>query len=480
MSIQPSVSLSEFMLNEKNFNSLPTEVFKTLRNCNKEESILQASVEIIHRALKCDRVVVYSMQPESQCKIVAEAVTPGFAQILGKTIQDSCFEEKYAEQYQKGRIRAITNIREAGMNPCYVDNLEKLDVKSNLVVPLTSPDGSLYGLLVMHQCAKTRQWKQPEVEFVLQIADWTIEQLFRFKNYLKLENRLKNQEQAQQLITSITQEIHGATSFKQVLQLGVDKAQTILNCDRVVVYGLQTQSMGKIVAEATIPALAPILDSVIKDPCFEYRYLDQYQQGRVRSIPNIYEAGMTACYIDNLAKIGVKSNLVAPINWDDGKIYGLLVAHQCFSYKEWESEEIEYFKQIAFHVGLSLSKAKLKEQSYAIQTEFAQLNKNKDNLTLAKFKTQQLKQLFQNTSQIFNEIDNLNKLLLREINLINQNSSPQTQKDTKLIQIMIKKLVIITSRLKQYLHATDNAKNEVDIILDETINNINQNKADYN
>ncbi|MGL4884216.1 MAG: GAF domain-containing protein, partial [Waterburya sp.] len=380
----------------------------------------------------------------------------------------------------KGRVRAITNIREAGMTPCYVEKLEKLDVKSNLVVPLIRFDNSLYGLLVMHQCSKIRQWKQPEVEFVLQMADWTIERLFESKKYLKLENRLQNQEKAQQMIMGITQEIHGAITFEKVLQLGVDKAQALLNCDRVVAYGLQTQSMGEIVAEATIPALASILGRVIVDPCFEYRYVDQYQQGRVRATSNIYKAGMTPCYTDMLAKIGVKSNLVAPINWDNGKIYGLLVAHQCFSYKEWETEEIEYFRQIAFNVGLSLSKAKLKEQSHSIQTGFTQLNKINENLALAKSKIQRLKQSSQNTNQIFSEIVNLNKLLLREINLINQNSAPQTQKDTKLIQIMLKKLVVTTSKLKQYMNASDNSKNEVDLLLGETISDISENKADRN
>jgi methyl-accepting chemotaxis protein PixJ len=481
MSIQPSVPLSDIASNGKNSNILPTAIIKKLRNCNNHEAdILQTSVEIIYQALECDRVLVYSLQSESLCKIVAEAVTPGFAQILGKTIQDSCFEERYIDLYQKGRVRAITNIREAGMTPCYVENLERLDVKSNLVVPLIRFDSSLYGLLVMHQCSKIRQWKQPEVEFALQMADWTIERLFESKKYLKLESRLQNQEKAQQMITGITQEIHSAITFDQVLQLGVDKAKALLNCDRVVVYGLQTQSMGKIVAEATIPALASILGSVIKDPCFEYRYLDQYQQGRVRATSNIYEAGMTPCYIDNLAKIGVKSNLVAPINWDNGKIYGLLVAHQCFSYKEWEAEEIEYFRQIGFHVGLSLSKAKLKEQSYTIQTGFTQLNKINENLALAKSKIQRLKQSSYNTNQIFSEIDNLNKLLLREINLINQNSAPQTQKDTKLIQIMLKKLVVTTSKLKQYINDSDNSKNEVDLLLGETISDISENKADRN
>ncbi|MGL6338386.1 MAG: GAF domain-containing protein, partial [Waterburya sp.] len=84
MSIQPSVPLSDIASNGKKSNILPTAIIKKLRNCNNHEvDILQTSVEIVYQALECDRVVVYSLQSESLCKIVAEAVTPGFAQVLG-------------------------------------------------------------------------------------------------------------------------------------------------------------------------------------------------------------------------------------------------------------------------------------------------------------------------------------------------------------------------------------------------------------
>ncbi|MDJ0569832.1 MAG: GAF domain-containing protein [Pleurocapsa sp. MO_192.B19] len=477
MTTQPSLSLSGISQNGNQLNLLPTNIFKKLRKAYTEEDILQASVEIVYQALKCDRVVVYSMESKTLCKIVAESVTPGYAQIYGTTIQDPCFEARYIDQYQKGRVKAITNIYEAGMSPCYVENLEKIDVKSNLVVPLTRKNNSLYGLLVMHQCSGTRQWEQTEVEFVLQIADWTIEQISRSQAYLDLDNQVKNSQKAQQLITDITQDIHRAVTSTAVLQLAVVKAKELLNCDRVVVYGLQAESMGEIVAEVTIPALAPILGSVIQDPCFEYRYIDQYQQGRVRAIRNIYEAKMTPCYVDNLAKIGVKANLVAPINWDNGKLYGLLVAHQCFSFKDWQTDEIECFKQIAFHTGLSLSKAKLKEQFQSMETNIAQLNYIQKTINLAQSKIQQIKQPIQKTNHILFEVNNLNRLLEREINLINQNGSSQTRKDTKLVQIIIRKLAGITSKFKQSLNIVNITQNEIDVILQEAVTNLNRSKT---
>ncbi|MEM8832522.1 MAG: GAF domain-containing protein [Cyanobacteria bacterium P01_G01_bin.19] len=478
MSIQPPSSLSELTSNGSSngskYQSLPTDIFKKLGNLSTQAEIIQAAVEIVYQNLGCDRVVVYSMQSETMCKITAEAVTPGYAQILGTTIEDPCFEARYADKYQRGRVRAITNIREAGMSLCYVDNLEKIDVKSNLVVPLTAADGSLYGLLVMHQCSRTREWQQPEVEFVLSVAQWTMKQVAQQQTCDRLRAQVDNNASKQQFINDITKEIHQATTSEAVLQVAVEKAKELLQCDRAIVYGLQSDSLGEIVAEATIPALAPILANVIKDPCFEYRYIDKYQQGRVRAIPNIFEAGMTPCYVDNLAKIGVKANLVAPINRDDGKIYGLLVAHHCFDFKDWQESEIEFFKQIAFHTGLSLSKAKLKEQSVLVEHGLTKLNDLRDSIKLSQGKIQQIEAPVQNTNRILVEVNNLNKLLEREVNTINQTGSLQMRKNTKLIQIIIRKLASITLKLQDSIDRVNRSRNEAEAILNREMKNFRQ------
>ena len=467
MTVPPSTSLSGIPTNGLKDYPLPTNIFTQLHQATTPEKTLQAGVEIVHQTLKCDRVVVYCMETAFRCQIIAEAVTPGYAQILHTTIEDPCFEDRYIDKYQKGRVKAITNIRESGMSLCYIENLEKIDVKANLVVPLTATDNSLYGLLVMHQCSRTREWQQSEVEFTMGVAQWLMQQLAQLQTHQELTQQVAVYKHGQQLINKITQEIHGATTAEGVLQLAVDRAKEIVNCDRVIVYGLQEDSLGEIVAEATLPALAPILASTIKDPCFEYRYLDQYEKGRVRAINNIYEAGMTSCYIDNLAKIGVKANLVAPINWDDGKIYGLLVAHHCFEFKDWQPQEIEYFKDIAFHTGLSLSKARLKEQSVLVEMGLSELSNIRNNIDQAQAKIQQLEQPVQNSNNIIVEVNNLNKLLEREINLLNQNSSLEIRQKTKLIHIIARKLAVVAPKLRQSLETVRLGKEEAVKILNQ-------------
>ena len=477
MTIQPGLTLSEISANGFQVNNVFTEIFKQLRSIKTESDILQAGVEIVKQSINCDRTVVYSLQDDSYCKIVAEAVTPGYTETLGMTIKDTCFEKGYIEKYRKGRVRAITNIYKVGMSPCYLKDLEKIEVKSNLVVPIIS-DNSLYGLLVMHQCSRERQWQQTEVAFVLEVANWIIEQIKQQQAHLDRQSKLEQIEQAHQLISSITKEIHGATTVEKVMDLAVCRARQSLNCDRVVVYSLQKENLGEIVAEATSPALAPILGNVIKDPCFEYRYIDRYQQGRIRATANIFEANMGACYVETLAEIGVKSNLVAPINWDNGTIYGLLIAHQCFTFKDWHLEEVEHFRQIALHTGLCLSKAKIKEQSLAIETKFNRLANIKNTVNLAQQKIEGAKQPIYSTNQILIEANNLNKLLEREINKINETGFAQTKKDIKLIQIIFRKLVTILAKARPNLGSINACQNEAKVTLNNTIALLEEDKID--
>lgn len=472
MTSQPSLSLSEISANGVSSRSIFTEIFKKLRKTQTATTTLQGGVEIIYQILKCDRAVVYSLQSDAYAKIIAEAVTPGYTQTLGTTIKDPCFEAGYSDKYRRGRVRAITDIYQGGINPCHIETLEQIEVKSNLVVPLVREDNSLFGLLVMHQCSTTREWQQSEVEFVLEVASWLMAEISRQEANAIAQAQIAQMKQARGLINAAIQGIHGAQTSLGILQQSVEQAQAILQCDRVVVYCLQQQQMGQIVAETTTQALAPILGNIIQDPCFEYRYLEQYQQGRIRAIANIFEAGMSDCYVNNLAKIGVKSNLVAPITWDNGKIYGLLVAHQCFDFKDWQELEIEHFQDLALHTGLSLSKAKIKEQAAIVETGLGSLNQIKTQVNLAQSKINQTKQSMRDTSNIMIEIANLYKLLERELNQINQTGSLQTKKDTKLIQIITRKLIAVTSKLKQPLSMVNINGDDAKEILTEAIAHI--------
>jgi GAF domain-containing protein len=363
-----------------------TDIITRLRNSESEIQILNTTVNSVRAAIKCDRAVIYSLQAADRGKIVAESVAAEFPQTLNTVIVDPCFEARYIDQYQMGRVRAISNIYQAGMTPCYVDNLEKIGVKANLVVPITTAADELYGLLVLHHCNDFHQWQSPEMDLCIQVAaqvGYALVNLTKSIECNNLRQELQRINEWHELLPIINKKLYTCKNRLEVLQIAVSETQRLLQCDRVVVYSLQPNSMGKISAEVAKASLASILGRTMADPCFEYRYIEKYQNGRVRAINDIYNAGMTECYVESLAKIGVKSNLVAPMLFDNGILLGLLVAHSCFELRDWQPVEIERVRQIALQAGMALTNARMREKRDIMQMATKTLMDAENNIRLA-------------------------------------------------------------------------------------------------
>ncbi|TBR59740.1 chemotaxis protein [Westiellopsis prolifica IICB1] len=163
-------------------------------------------------------------------------------------------------------------------------------------------------------------------------------------------------------INSITLRIRGSLNTAQILNVAVTTMRSAIQVDRVVVYRFAQNWVGTIVAESVNDQWTSALGAEIADPCFAQDYIHKYQKGRVQAIENIYEAGLTQCHIRQLAAFEVQANLVAPILLNN-KLYGLLIAHQCSSPRQWQASEIDLFKQVAIPIGYALEQAYVLEQS---------------------------------------------------------------------------------------------------------------------
>ncbi|MBE9007179.1 GAF domain-containing protein [Fortiea sp. LEGE XX443] len=148
------------------------EVVSKLRESLDLETIFTATAHEVRRTLNADRVVVYRFDPNSELdegEVVAEDILPGFISTINLKIQDTCFKQKYVAFHRQGRVHAITEVQNSGLNPCYLNMLEKLQVQASLVVPLVKGN-ELWGLLCIHQCAQPREWQASEIQFATQVA----------------------------------------------------------------------------------------------------------------------------------------------------------------------------------------------------------------------------------------------------------------------------------------------------------------------
>jgi methyl-accepting chemotaxis protein PixJ len=324
------------------------------------EDVLKTAVDQVRRVFACDRALIYSVDRVSMGVIIAESVNPNFPKALGRRIEDPCFEARYIKQYENGRVRAIDNIYDAGVTPCYIDQLEILEVKANLVAPVLH-EGKLLGLLVAHQCSEPRHWTPMEIGWFEQIAvqvGYALDNAKLAEQVEQMAEDSANKLLLKDYFIDASRQIHASLDLQTVLDTSVSEVRRVLNCDRVLMYSVTPDSRGLVIAESVSRDFPKALGRRIDDPCFEAKYIQHYEDGRVRAINNIYDSGMTQCYLDQLEALAVKANLVAPV-LHEGKILGLLVAHQCSEPRQWKPLEIDWFTQIAVQIGYAIDNTTL-------------------------------------------------------------------------------------------------------------------------
>ncbi len=153
------------------------EITLKIRQSLQPQEILQTTVNEVQKLLHADRVLIFQMKADGSGTVVQETVMPGWSAVLGQNIFDPCFGENFQEKYRQGRIGVIENIDQADVEPCYAEFLKQFDVKANLVVPIITTirgevtSSLLWGLLIAHQCRRSRQWSSFEIDVLQQLAN---------------------------------------------------------------------------------------------------------------------------------------------------------------------------------------------------------------------------------------------------------------------------------------------------------------------
>ena len=130
----------------------------------------QTSVTEIRSILKADRVGIFQFYSELdwQGELIVESVDPTVPSALEMGVTDHCFGERFATLYQEGQINAISDIYAQGYKSCYVELLEKFQVRANMVAPLLKGT-ELWGLICVHQCDAPRDWTPTDMVFMQQL-----------------------------------------------------------------------------------------------------------------------------------------------------------------------------------------------------------------------------------------------------------------------------------------------------------------------
>ncbi len=167
---------------------------------------------------------------------------------------------------------------------------------------------------------------------------------------------LNTRFEREQLIGKIAVKIAASLYLPEILEASVQELRVFLGCDRLLIWQLQSDGNGKVVAESLDSRWRSSLHDDIDDPCFRGDVALRYGEGRTIAISNIHTNGYPKCYINLLDLYQVKSNLVVPINVS-GKLWGLLIGHQCSEYRVWQDDDLKLLDDMAVQMAIAIQQA---------------------------------------------------------------------------------------------------------------------------
>ncbi|WP_373541565.1 ATP-binding protein [Chamaesiphon sp.] len=184
---------------------------------------------------------------------------------------------------------------------------------------------------------------------------------------------LERQIERSHLLNYIVTQIHQTLDLPIILQAAVDQVQTFLHADRLIIYqfefakidGKSSQEfasyngVGRVVYESIgDPHLESVLAVTEYQDCFEDRVMWQkYRAGMTKAIDRVdLEYIQNQCMLDLMAKSSIKSKLVVPLVVNS-ELWGLLIAHQCQSPRQWQAQETQFLQRVAEHLALAIDRS---------------------------------------------------------------------------------------------------------------------------
>ncbi|MEM7064714.1 MAG: GAF domain-containing protein [Cyanobacteria bacterium P01_B01_bin.77] len=182
--------------------------------------------------------------------------------------------------------------------------------------------------------------------------------------------------QREQVINKIIAQVHSSLDVQTILDTTVAELRTVLRCDRVITYRLQSDLSGKVIAESIDDPSRSVLHREVHDPCVTPKWIEPYRQGKVRIVDDIYEMEMTVCHQEMLTGFDIRSKMMVPIIVE-GEIWGLLLTSEQDGPRQWQPDEIELVRQLGVQVAISVQQAQAHERA---QSELEERRKAEQQL----------------------------------------------------------------------------------------------------
>ena len=329
---------------------LLNRITSKIRRSLELQSILDTAVTEVRTFLKSDRVKIYKFDADGNGQVIAEALNGDrLPSLKGLHFPAGDIPPQARELFLKARVRSIVNlaqqqislsqpdrlpstatgelsvaqVREEPLNnllqrpvdPCHVEYLTLMGIKSSLVIPLVV-DRQLWGLLIAHQrSARTISNRN------LQIIQTVAEQLEMAIAQAHLFQTVQQKAQRETLINQISQLLHSPLEGEKILPAVLAKiVPAIAGTGGLLCMQNSELGEGSCYQYGLLPDLAPS----------DWSHLHNLapSDDRVKAIDNVAEQSALKPLLPALKQNKLRSLLLMPLRYRQESLGNLAIFRQ--------------------------------------------------------------------------------------------------------------------------------------------------------
>ncbi len=310
---------------------------------------LEQKLEQIRHFIQADRALVYGFNPDGSGEILAESVDSQWNK-ASDSFDNDCFltaancEEKYV----------VNDIYSKGFAPCLIEQIEGLEAKAYIVVPIKSGD-RLLGMLAVYQNSGARNWQESEAQMIVEYApkfSHTLEQTRQLRE-LKFQAQQAELISQKDFLASVNQ------NARRLMQNWLDKIRHSMKLDRAVIHSFNPDWSGEMLVESVASNYSPAGNVLDQDFHFKGGEFEPYYLAN-----DVHSKGLAGAVLEKFDAMQAKAYIVVPIHVNN-QLLGLLGVYQNSGTRNWQESEIKHVVEYATKFA-----APLQQTAYMRHTQF--------------------------------------------------------------------------------------------------------------
>lgn len=194
-----------------------------------------------------------------------------------------------------------------------------------------------------------------------------------------VEDALFKQVAQERLLHQVTTQIRKSLDLEVIMSTAITQVREFLGLDRLVIYKFPSTPIhhqsreseitnyelpkygGRVVYESlATDSISSVLNFQEEDCLNQYSLCwEKYKQGFILAVDDVEKTySLEDCLLNFLRKNHIRSKLVAPIVFED-KLWGLLIAHQCYCPRIWNDSEKSLLSSIAEQLAIAIHQSEL-------------------------------------------------------------------------------------------------------------------------